>query len=199
MGSSSVDLSASDDKLWLQLRTNDKKALGVLAERHYRALFHYGTKLTTNHALVQDCIQDLFLNAWEKRQTISALQSVKAYLFVALRNNILRQVKQQNNHEEVEALDAESDWLLDPESIYLQAEQEQSVHACLQQALERLPKRQREAVYLKYYENLSYEEIATAMGLNRQVVANYLQHALHNLRDYWSDLPHLLFSVSFLL
>lgn len=188
----------SDDTLWQTLRAGDKKALGLLAERHYRALFHYGTKLTNNHALIQDCIQDLFLVVWEKRQINPALQSVKAYLFVALRNNILRQVKHDNQAEATDLSGLETDWLTNPESIYVQAEHEQSTQECLQQALNRLPKRQREAIYLKYYENLSYEEIATAMGLSRQVVANYLQNALHNLRDHWQDLSHFLFFLSFL-
>ena len=188
----------SDDTLWQTLRGGDKKALGLLAERHYRALFHYGTKLTHNHALIQDCIQDLFLAVWEKRQTNPVLQSVKAYLFVALRNNILRQVKHDNQAEDMDLSGLESDWFTNPESIYVQVEHEQTTQANLKQALDRLPKRQREAIYLKYYENLSYEEIATAMGLSRQVVANYLQSALHNLRDHWQDLSHFLFFVTFL-
>lgn len=195
---SPADTTLSDDRLWLQLRANDKTALGLLSERYYRALFHYGTKLTTNHALIEDCIQDLFLTIWEKRQTAQVLQSVKAYLFVALRNNILRQVKQDHQCEDIDGSDFGTDWLTDPESLYVQAEHEQTIHTCLKEALQRLPKRQREAIYLKYYENLSYEEIATAMGLNRQVVANYLQSALHNLRDHWQDLSHFLFFLTFL-
>ncbi|RYC69973.1 RNA polymerase sigma factor [Spirosoma sordidisoli] len=199
MSDSSAPSTLSDDALWEKLRTGDKQALGLLAERHYRALFHYGTKLTTNHALIQDCIQDLFLTVWEKQQTIPALHSVKAYLFVSLRNNVLRQVKQNGTSTDVDSDLVATDWLANPETLYVQAEHEQSLHESLRQALERLPKRQREAIYLRYYENLSYEEIATAMGLSRQVVANYLQHALHNLRDHWQDLSYALFLLSFLL
>lgn len=195
---SPAETALSDDTLWGRLRANDKTALGLLAERYYRALFHYGTKLTANHALIQDCIQDLFLTVWEKRQTAPVLQSVKAYLFVALRNNLLRQVKHDNQGETINESDVVTDWTADPESLYVQAEHEQTVQTYLKQALERLPKRQREAIYLKYYENLSYEEIATVMGLNRQVVANYLQSALHNLRDHWHDVSHVLFLLTFL-
>ncbi|GAB3498502.1 sigma-70 family RNA polymerase sigma factor [Spirosoma knui] len=189
----------SDDVLWQELLRSNKQALGWLAERYYRSLFHYGSKLTANHALIQDCIQDLFLTIWEKRQKIQRLQSVKAYLFVALRNNVLRQAKQDSHCETVDRLDSVTDWLTNPESLYVQLEQEQVTHATLIQALERLPKRQREAIYLKYYENLSYEEIATAMGVNRQVVANYLQHALHSLRDHWPDVSYVLIMIRFLV
>lgn len=192
-----TDINLTDDTLWLRLRAGDKQALGALAERYYRSLFHYGTKLTTNHACIQDCIQDLFLTIWEKRQTIQVLQSIKGYLFVALRNNILRQVKHHSQYDDVDQSEELTDWLSDPESLYVQTENEQNKQAYLKQALERLPKRQREAIYLKYYENLSYEEIATAMGVNRQVVANYLQNALHNLRDHWQDLSHFLFFITF--
>ena len=115
-----ADTTLSDDLLWLKLRAGDKKTLGLLAERYYRSLFHYGTKLTNNHALIQDCIQDLFLSIWEKRQSAPILQSVKAYLFVALRNNILRQVKQSSHYEDVDKSAFVTDWLSDPESLYVQ-------------------------------------------------------------------------------
>ncbi len=184
----------ADALLWQQIQQGDKTALGQLAERYYRALFQYGHKLTPANPLIQDCLQDLFLRIWEKRQTLAPVASVKAYLFVALRNNLLRQTTQPDACcADIDALEHLTGSYTSPETDYIQHESDAQREQYLRQSLDRLPKRQREALYLKYYENLSYDEIATAMGLNRQVIANYLQNALHTLRTYWQDAALYLF------
>ncbi len=188
-----------DDTLWQQLRAGDRMALGSLAKRWYRPLLHYGTKLTGNRALIEDSIQDLFLALWEKHLTLAAVGSIRAYLFVSLRNNLLRVTKQNSTYVDLTDADFPDDGLTNPEYLCMQSEETESVQHRLHQSLKRLPKRQRESIYLRYYENLSYDEIAVVMGLNRQVVANYLQHALHNLRHHWPDLTYALLLVDFLL
>lgn len=162
----------------------DKTALEALATRYYRPLFHYGTRFTTNHALIEDGLQDLFLDIWEKKHTLTVVKSVKAYLFTAIRHNLLHRVRRDQLFTVFEETDDYEDSVFSPESLLLAHEYEQTQKDLLKQSLDRLPRRQREAIYLRYYEELSYEEIASVMGLTRQVVANYLQHALLTLRKY---------------
>src|SRR5690606_41672614 len=79
-------------------------------------------------------------------------------------------------NEEYIILYDEAEWLVADEP----SEDDERVRKFLAQ----LPKRQREALYLRYYENLTYEEIAGVMGLQRQAVANYIQYGLRRLRGY---------------
>lgn len=170
---------------WQQFCAGDKSAFAEIAEWNYTALYHYGTRFTTDRDLIKDCIQDLFLEVWEKRESLTYIIAIKPYLFQSLRNNLIRRVKRQsvfsvissNDSEAVEDISSEHDWI--------SAETDQLTSDRLKHALELLPKRQREALYLKYYENLSYEEIAEVMGLQRQAVANYLQYGIQKLREYW--------------
>ena len=69
------------------------------------------------------------------------------------------------------------------------SETDQLIRHKLRRAIELLPKRQREALYLRYFENLTYEEIAQVMGLQRQAVANYLL-GIKSSANTGISLPH---------
>ncbi|MCF0071865.1 sigma-70 family RNA polymerase sigma factor [Dyadobacter sp. CY261] len=168
---------------WQQFCAGDKSAFGELTEANYPALYHYGTRFTTDRDLIKDCLQDLFLEIWEKRETLSYIGAIKPYLFQSLRNNIIRRIRRQSVFSDIRDDDVQDD--ISPESDWIVQETDQLTSQLLKQAIEALPKRQKEALYLKYYENLSYEEIAAVMGLQRQAVANYLQYGIQKLRDYW--------------
>ncbi|GAB3960974.1 RNA polymerase sigma factor [Spirosoma harenae] len=179
---------SEDQVLWQSYREGDKQALGQLAERYYRRLKHYGLKFLVNEFEVDDCIQELFLRLWQNRLQINSTISVKHYLFKALRHHIVQHVRQQKQTA-VDDLDWDSSVLLDetinPETLLIQKESLSTLMNTIKAQLEALPPREREAIYLRYYENLSVPEIAEVMNVNRQSVSNFLQKALHKLRGQW--------------
>ncbi|GAB3280057.1 sigma-70 family RNA polymerase sigma factor [Larkinella harenae] len=175
-----------DQALWLSFREGDKKALGQLVERYYRVLKHYGLKFMVDETVVEDCIQELFLQLWQNRLQINETDSVKHYLLKALRHHILQYVRSQKRL----AFD-ELDWdtslakEVDSETLLIHQESLASMTKAIQSQLALLPAREREALYLRYYENLSIVEIAEVMHVNRQSVSNFLQKALSKLRSRW--------------
>jgi RNA polymerase sigma factor (sigma-70 family) len=172
-------------ELWRRCMAGDKGAFGELAELSYTSLYHYGTKFTSDRELVKDCIQDLFLDFWEKRSQISGVFSPKSYLFQALRNNLIRRVKKEARFADMDAEHDDHFGVFSVETDWIVKETQEKRDEKLRQIIEKLPARQRHALYLRYYENLSYEEIAEVMGLRRQAVANYLQFGIQKLRQYW--------------
>lgn len=170
---------------WQQLCGGDKGAFAEIAEENYTALYHYGTRFTADKDLIKDCIQDLLLDVWEKRETLTYIMAIKPYLFQSLRNNLIRRIKRQSVFTGISQNDSDTVGEISPESNWIITESDQLTSSRLRHGIELLPKRQREALYLKYYENLSYEEIAEVMGLHRQAVANYLQYGIQKLREYW--------------
>ncbi len=156
-----------------------------MAEENYTALYHYGTRFTTDKDLIKDCIQDLLLEVWEKRESLTYIIAIKPYLFQSLRNNLIRRIKRQAVFTGISQNDDDMVGEISPELSLILSESDQLTSNRLRHGIELLPKRQREALYLKYYENLSYEEIAEVMGLQRQAVANYLQYGIQKLREYW--------------
>lgn len=179
-------MTYQDPELWQLYRQGDKEALGQLVERYYRSLKHYGLKFKVDEFVVEDCIQELFLQLWQNRLHINKTDSVKHYLFKALRHHILQYLRiqkrvtfQELDWDDSEAAEADS------ESLMILKESLDMLTSTIQTQLASLPAREREALYLRYYEGLSIPEIADVMNVNRQSVSNFLQKALSKMRSKW--------------
>ncbi|GAB3856829.1 sigma-70 family RNA polymerase sigma factor [Hymenobacter terrigena] len=152
-------------------------------ETYYDALYHYGLKLTGDEDLVKDCIQNLFQKLWRRREGLRAVQVVKAYLFKALRRHLGDETKMLRQHRHLLPTYTDSFEVTYSHEEFLIAQQgdaEQS--ARLLAALNQLSKRQREALYLKFFDGFTYERIAEVMSLNVQSVRNLIFNALQTLR-----------------
>ena len=182
-------------ELWTRFKAGDEQAFDQLTRARYRMLFNYATRFTKNRELIKDCLQDLFLELWNRRKAIVDTPYVTIYLIKALRNNLLRKLRKEQGwraatDEGIEpetsitdGLTAETEWI----ALEASTETEQS----LRQAVGQLPKRQQEVVFLKFYEGLSNDDIAQVMEIEKQTVANFLYRAMTQLRNY---LPARIFS-----
>lgn len=181
-------LASSHDIEWSRFKNGDVKALESIYRAHVMSMINYGLKITDDLNLIKDSIQDLFIELWKSRQNLADTDQPKFYLFRALRNKLVRAISQQSFVSEGEMLLA-SDSLL-TEYVELEvAEKEQRLQTSgtLKQLLEKLSKRQQEAIYLRFYHNFSYEIIASMMNMNYQSVLNLVQRALKSMRKEYSS------------
>jgi RNA polymerase sigma factor (sigma-70 family) len=150
-------------------------------------MYGYGNKFSKDREFIKDCIQDLFLELWDKRGNLSDPDSVKLYLLVSLRRKMQRKKASLKWMEDREELDFDSHLIgdLPIETAIIEDEASQYYVRKLQQLIPKLSKRQQEIIYLRFYENLDNEAIAEVMSLSRQAVANLLWRALKELKDYW--------------
>ena len=81
---------------WNDFKRGDEKAFETIFLLFHKELFQYGYKIVANRSLVDDCIQELFLELWQSKERITVPLSVKSYLFRALRYKIMRAVKKEN-------------------------------------------------------------------------------------------------------
>lgn len=173
--------------LWQKAKTGDKLAYCRLAESQYRALFTYGLNFTDDRDFVKDCLQEIFIHIWEKRHTLQ-LQYVSIYFFKSLRNQILQEFRRASRPlsplYSPEAANI-SDWQT-VETDIERGETDRESRRRVRRAIDSLPKRQQEAVFLKFYEGLENDQIAEVMEINRQSVANLLYKALGALKDQMS-------------
>jgi RNA polymerase sigma factor (sigma-70 family) len=178
--------------LWQQLLAGDDAAVAPLLKRMARPLFHYGTKFTTDHELVKDCIQDVLLDVWEQRGGVSVHIPARAYLMASLRRKIHRRVVKGAVFSAFStADDLPFDVTFTVQDSIIEDETARQVARRVQHLLNGLPKRQQEVVYLKFFHNLDREQIAEAMGVAPQTVSNLLQLALQKLRQHAAELPLL--------
>lgn len=172
---------AGDDQYWESVREGSTLALETIFRAYYEFLFNYGLRFQADEEEVKDCIQELFITIWERRESLGPTTSVRNYLLASLRRLILKRIKQQPIHVEIDVdifdvqveLPHEATLILDQAT----AEKIERLH----QSMEKLPERQKEAVYLKYYGDQSFAEIAAIMGITTRAVYKLIYKALDTL------------------
>ena len=167
---------------------NSKSSLSALYEEQVNSLYSYGCKFTKDRELVKDCIQDIFVKLFLKKD-ISAIRNMKFYLLRSFKNRLLDELSriQPENIDEATFSylqgDSDDDRLMEiDETIQLQKKY-------IEKIFENLTGRQKEAVYLYYIEELSYDEISQLLGMNYQSVRNIVHRALVRLREKLGDKP----------
>lgn len=176
----SQDLTNKTDReLWLLLRFSNKEAFALIYKRHIQTLYNFGLKLTSDKELISDTIQDLFTEFWEKRHTTKEVSYLKIYLIKAFRYKLLRAVTKKNKKGRL--LSFEELFLEIPDEI---KEEESAIERkqLLKEHLKILTERQREVIHLRYYHNLTNDEIAEIINVNYQSVSNILYRAITKLR-----------------
>jgi RNA polymerase sigma factor (sigma-70 family) len=181
MNSESNDLRF--DNFWTAFKQGDKAAFEHIYREHISALLAYGYKVTSDRSLIEDSIQDLFVELWQSRERISETTSIKFYLFKALRYKIVRNLSQ---HDFIDFLDIEISSEVEPVlpqehfTIGIEVQSEQMSH--LKNSISQLPRRQQEAINLRYFQNFSNEEVAKIMGVNYQSACKFIYSALRKLK-----------------
>jgi len=174
----------SDEILWSKLKQGDAKALREIYDLHICDLENYCKKFTKDIELIEDVLHDMFVNIWQKRDTIGHTDSIMSYLCVALRRDLIKRINKSAliiSLENTEKLD--TNFSISAEDILIQEENSKIDKIKLEKAFEHLSHRQREAIYLKYYNEMSYEEICTVMDINYQSVRNLISKGILLLRE----------------
>ena len=173
----------SESLLWSQLREGRKAALEKLYRSHAPILLQYGSKFSADWQLVEDCLQDLFIDLWQRREQLAPVASVQSYLLVAMRRRVIRQLgrrQKRETSEEPEEHQFDCEIAIDEQIAARELTQEQ--HLQLKAALQQLSPRQKEAIYLKYQLGMDYEDIGKALDISYQSVRNLVHSALSRLK-----------------
>ena len=179
------NLQLNDDQsLWLGLKLGNPMALNKLFNKYYSDLFFYGLKLISNHDHVADTIQDMFANLWETRKRISEVTHIKAYLFAALRNNLLkpnpRDIFNRINTDNI--LNKDYSFDISPEEMYIDKESQLESITIIKDLLADLSSKQKEIIYLKFYNNYSNIVIRSILSIKPQSAAILLTRTINLLR-----------------
>lgn len=179
-----INVAMTDETLWQAVREGSETAFEALYRRYFQVLFSYGKRIHQDEDAVNDAIQDLFVDIWRSRHSLSQAQSVKFYLIRSLRRKIHRSLKPDSLHgEEWENVqEAILPMAPSPEALFTHDEETWIQNEKLTAWLSQLPPRQNEALLLRYYHNFEYSEIADLLHIKEQTARNLVQKALQILR-----------------
>ncbi|MFD2037571.1 RNA polymerase sigma factor [Belliella marina] len=181
-------MSGQEEKaktLWEEIKKDNKLALSTLYDENFQILYEYGYRICHKKELVEDTIQELFIRLWAKRHEIVMSGSVKSYLLVSLRNSIFNELKKEKklpyvSFGEIE-FDFKVDYTVDSEFFRDNIHDEQV--ALLLEGFNKLTGRQKEILYLKFFQGLGQEEIANIMGITVKASYKLSARALSTLKN----------------
>ncbi|WP_207425106.1 sigma-70 family RNA polymerase sigma factor [Pedobacter sp. SYSU D00535] len=173
-----------DQALWSSYRGGNATAYNALIRKYSNLLFRYGIRFVPDRDFVKDCIQDVFFELWNRREAINPTGSVKSYLLKALRLRIFREKAKWTTSETLDD-DYCFEIEFNVESKLIESQTTEEMRLRMADALNKLPKRQKEILYLRFYEGLDHERISQVMGLNKQSSYNLLHEAIMQLKHIW--------------
>ena len=171
----------SDKECWMAFLGGDKAAFSALFLKYHPILLNYGLRLCQNEALAEECIQDLFCYIYEKRDTLNPINHMKGYLFASYRRRVMQVCNKSVQTFPIEDYPTYNGHQSHEEEIIMSEIYLEKRHR-LAQLLDALPFRQREVIFLKYYNGLDAAEIREVMGISHQGALNILYKAMKNLR-----------------
>ncbi|MBW8688306.1 RNA polymerase sigma factor [Chitinophaga rhizophila] len=168
--------------LWRSMINGDQSAFLELYNEFYQPLYAFGFRVHGNAQLVKDCIHEVFCEIWSGRATLPLVQQPRAYLFTYVKRKILKEVKVLSINTD-EVVDTQHGIEQSYEDMLVSAEQDAEMKTKLQHFMSQLSATQQAILRLKYYENLTYEQIAAQLSLQPRTVYNKLYEALKTMRQ----------------
>ncbi|WP_183574669.1 RNA polymerase sigma factor [Mucilaginibacter sp. X5P1] len=169
-------------ELWVVVSKGDRQVFAQLHKNLYPGLYGYVFRMIDDEETADDILQELFVKVWSKREQIGVIKNVRAYFFTAARSmtiNHIRKVK----HEQIRLNESCFPFqTISDEQLMIAQENTAELKNRIGQTLDQLPARQKEIIYLKYFENMDYQKIALVTGIKYQSVINHVYRAFETLR-----------------
>lgn len=172
------------DHYWKGMLAGSRDSFRDLIKHFYNDLFRYGLKISSNKEITRDEIQELFLHLWLNRERLGKVRSIKAYLLVSFRRRLLHTLQRESKTGEFTGEgDNWCEFSDSHEELTIDKESHREKRIFLRTELSKLPARNREIIFLFYYQGLNANEIALVMDLKIQSVYNLLHETLKKLRN----------------
>ena len=181
-------MTQSDEELIAAYQRGDAKALTMLFDHYKKPILNYALRIVGNRADAEDVTSDVFIAVMTKKETYQPKAKFSTWLFTIARNFCISKLRKKKNifslwmqgsdSGEYELLDVPD---TEPRADHRLKEKEMTAH--VKKAIEKLPETQREALVLREYQNLSYEEISQILNCSLENVKVLIFRARERLRQ----------------
>lgn len=193
----------TDFDIWREFKSGNNSALTHLYRSHIQALYNYGCQFTCREEIVEDAIQELFVELMKNRKRLGETTSIKYYLFKSLRRKLVRHLKKEDRYifNSENFIKENFEIEVSPELKLISDHDQDNWKQMLQEACNKLPVKQKEAVLLYFYEGMTYEQIASLMNMTKTKSARALIYraieSLNKIINHPDTMISLLFLLSF--
>jgi RNA polymerase sigma-70 factor (ECF subfamily) len=172
---------------WDSMRKGDKTSFAWIYDHYFKLLYNYGKKIGIESQSLEDAIHDLFVDLWRFRENLSSTTSVRFYLYRSLRRRVSRNAASAQHFTSLEHIFESSAYRDATPSSEQQIIENETHHQRvyqLRKLLNDLSPRQYEALVLRFYDELSFEEIGSILNMNEQSARNLVQRGIIQLKQY---------------
>lgn len=174
----------TDTSLWHSFLAGDQSSFETIYTLNYKSLYEYAIRRLGQEEAVKDCLQDLFTKLWSNRRNLRPTDNIKYYLFTALKHSLVNMQTTHNRLPGQGTIDPEQ-FTLDFEQVSLLEQKEQNTLQLqkLLAAMNELTGRQKEVIYLRYFEEMEYTQIAELLDISVKGVYKLNYRALETLKE----------------
>ncbi len=174
------------DELWVRaLSLDDEKAFDSIFKSYYKDLLLYAGTYLHERQVCEDIVQSLFMALWHDRKTLSIGKSLKSYLLMSVRNRCFDYMRHQYVQRDYIDYVSENSVLSDSDTENYILYSELQNH--IKEAIDKLPKRQKEVFILSRIKGIKYRDIAQRLNISERTVEVRISEALKNLRLLLSE------------
>lgn len=180
-------MTEKDKVIWDDFRQGNEKVFPLIYHQFSPILYQYGFRFSPNSKLIEDAIQDLFIDLIRNRQTIGSTDNIRLYLLKSFRRKLLRALNKEKRYTLGSVPELNFGVHISVEDSLIQNEDERLRLWRLNQALEKLTSRQREAIYLRFKRELDYCEVAEILDMSIEASRNLISRAVKAVRQILAE------------
>lgn len=169
------------ETIWQNIKNGDSKAFAALFDSFWNQLYQSAYWRVADEDTAKDIVQDVFINLWNKRESIEIESQIEAYLLQSVRNKVIdhfRAIARKAKHEaSLSQIQVNDSGNATEEHIYFK-----ELEVAYQNALSSLPNQMQEVYRLNKEQGFSIDQIAAALHIKTQTVKNQLGTAKQRLR-----------------
>ena len=166
---------------WQYISNGKHGSFAEFYKEYFKKFYNYGRKFTNETTLIEDSIQEVFLLIWTKRDKIDTIALPNAYFFSTFKYILLEKIKTNHRSEGFADREMEPDFTI--EETIISQENESAINNKLLSAMNTLTPRQKQVIFLRFYEGLSYEEVAVIMNITVKATYKIVARSLLSLRE----------------
>lgn len=172
-----------------QFLEGDDKAFEILYHKYIDQLLSYGQGLGFDEDCLKDAIHDLFCRLYTDKKLVRSIGNLKSYLFRALKNHLLNDLQKNAKNTSLEYSERDFAFKVTVLDTLIEEEDRLYIEQTLEKCLSCLTGRQKEAIYLRFIEEMEYEEIGIQLDMTPHAVRKLVSRALARIREQQLPFP----------
>jgi RNA polymerase sigma-70 factor, ECF subfamily len=172
----------ADLDLVTEVKNGNRSAFSKLVQRHQKAIYRLALRFTRDHGTAEDIVQDTFVKAFQKLDSFEERSSFKSWLFRIAINTAKNKLRgSENNDVDIEDVTIAVESQVEADFEY------KEIQSVIAEVVQQLPDRQRTALTLRVFEDMSFQEIAQIMECPYDTAKANFRHAVLKLKKVLSQ------------